>query len=69
MSISSFCFTQRSVFDDNFMHGEGALPKALPLPVVKQIRLAPLAICPVALIGSYPGESIKTRPGTLILSA
>src|SRR5713226_6978542 len=62
MSISSDMRLYREVFDAILREGVGLQPKTDPLPVVKQMTLAPLATCPVAETGSKPGESIKTRP-------
>src|SRR5216683_2417307 len=62
MSISSDMRLYREVFDAILREGVGLQPKTDPLPVVKQMTLAPLATCPVAETGSKPGESMKTRP-------
>lgn len=57
------------VLEASLRVGEGYDPKQDPLPVVKQIKFAPPAICPVTETGSYPGVSMKTNPLSSIFSA
>ena len=52
MSMSSFIRRNIFVLVANLIEGAGFAPKQEPRPVVKATRLAPLAICPVAPIGS-----------------
>jgi hypothetical protein len=54
---------------DSLRLGTGLHPKTELLQVVKQTTFAPDATCPVTETGSYPGESIKTKPFVLIGSA
>src|SRR3978361_188101 len=69
MSMSSSCLSHNAVFVASFSEGDGAQPYAEPRPVVKQIRFAPDATWPVAETGSYPGESMNTKPFAAIRSA
>ena len=61
-SMSSDMRLKRVVLEAILREGVGLQPKTEPLPVVKQMMLAPLATWPVAETGSKPGESMKTRP-------
>ncbi|MNV83182.1 hypothetical protein D3C71_1769690 [compost metagenome] len=62
MSMSSLSFSNIAVLVASLTQGTGLAPNIEPRPVVKQIRLAPPAIWPVAETGSKPGVSMNTRP-------
>jgi hypothetical protein len=61
-SMSSSRRVNRGVLLASLIVGSGFEPDTAPRPVVKQIRLAPLAIWPVTATGSSPGESMNNRP-------
>ncbi len=52
MSMSSTMRVYIFVFVASLIEGAGFAPKHEPRPVVNSTRFAPLAICPVAPIGS-----------------
>ena len=68
-SISSVIRSYIGVLVAILIEGTGLNPKTEPRPVVKQMMFAPDATCPVAEVGSKPGESMKTKPFAVIGSA
>ena len=69
ISMSSFILLYKFELVASLIDGVGFAPKHDPLQVVKAIRFAPPAICPVAETGSKPGVSIKTNPFLSTFSA
>jgi len=77
-TVYDFTTVQIHVFSHSKKHrriggqleaGDRLTPQPEPLPVVKQTTFAPDATCPVTETGSYPGESIISKPFVLIGSA
>ncbi|MNW06760.1 hypothetical protein D3C71_2032220 [compost metagenome] len=60
--MSSLKRSYMAVLVASLIEGTGLAPNIEPRPVVKQMTLAPPAICPVAETGSKPGVSMNTIP-------
>ena len=69
MSMSSSMLPVHGVFVASLMEGAGLQPNTEPRPVVNTTMFAPPATRPVTETGSWPGVSMKTKPGVVIGSA
>lgn len=63
MSMMSGIRRASAVLVESLMVGQTGLPVGVPRPVVKRIRVAPLAALPVVASTSLPGVQTRLRPG------